>query len=483
MLYSLRMQANSNRGRLMWLWCEFFRMLNMLRSSCARQKTFYWLCTIVAGLCIREDLAGLTSIVRVLGLKEVAYHSLRFSCHSSAIKLEKLTSLWLGILTRIFSVVTIDGFMVFLGDGLKVGKEGKKMPAVKKLHQASDNNSKPPYIMGHSFQAIGLLVTGMAGCLACVPVISRIHEGLVWSNRDQRTLLDKMAEMFLQIVRHGLPALLVADAYYATRKMILPLLGEGSHLVTRLRKTSVAFFPVAAPAKAKRGRPKLYGKKIRLWTLFDRVGDFLECPSPVYGEADVILRYMVIDLLWRPVGRLVRFVLVEHPIRGKIMLMSTNTAFDAIQIIKAYGYRFKIEVTFKQALRTIGAYAYHFWMKPMERLTRNSGDQYMHRRTEDYRQQVRRKIHAYHVHVMLGCIAQGVLIHFSLNYGRKVWDSFGGWLRTMKRDQAPSELVTANALRSALPEFIMDNKNDHEFKIFLRDQMDRGRAPGLRFAG
>lgn len=467
----------------MWFWAEFFRVLNMLRSGCARQKTFYWICTIVAGLCIREDLAGLTSVVRVLGLKELAYHSLRFSCHSPSVKLEKLTDLWLGIVTKNFSAVTIDGFLVFLGDGLKVGKEGRKMPSVKKLHQASDNNSKPPYIMGHSFQAIGLLVTGMAGCLACVPIVSRIHEGLVWSNRDARTLLDKMAEMFLQMIRNGQPALLVADAYYATRKMILPLLKDGSHLVTRLRKTSVAFFPVSAPAKPKRGRPKIYGKKIRLWKLFDKIDDFLECQSPVYGETDVILRYFVIDLMWRPVGRLIRFVLVEHPTRGKIILMSTNTAFDALQIIKAYGYRFKIEVSFKQALRTIGVYAYHFWMKPMERLTRNSGDQYMHHRNEEYRKRVRQKIHAYHVHVMLGCIAQGMLLHFSLNFGAKVWSSFGGWLRTMKKSQAPSELVTANALRSALPEFILDNKNDHEFKKFLREQMDQSRAPGLRFAG
>src|SRR3989338_5079739 len=325
----------------MWMWIEFFRVMSILRNGCARRKTFYWICTIVAGLCIREDLAGLTSVVRVLGLKETAYHSLRFSCHSSSIKLEKITGLWLGIVTQIFRVVEIGGFSVFLGDGLKVGKEGKKMPSVKKLHQASDNNSKPPFIMGHSFQAIGLLVTGMAGCLACVPIVSKIHEGLVWSNRDQRTLLDKMAEMFLQLVRNGKPALLVADAYYATRKMILPLLEKGSHLVTRLRKTSVAFSPVPASVKPKRGRPKIYGKKIRLWKLFDKIGDFLECHSPVYGEKDNMLRYFVIDLMWRPVGRLVRFVLVEHPTRGKIILKSTNTAFDAFQIIQAYGYRFK----------------------------------------------------------------------------------------------------------------------------------------------
>ena len=37
------------------------------------------------------------------------------------------------------------------------------MPAVKKLYQHSANNSKPEYLFGHSFQAIGLLVTGALG--------------------------------------------------------------------------------------------------------------------------------------------------------------------------------------------------------------------------------------------------------------------------------------------------------------------------------
>ena len=41
--------------------------------------------------------------------------------------------------------------------------------------------------MGHSFQAVSLLVQGPAGHVAAVPLVSRIHEGLIWSNRDTRT--------------------------------------------------------------------------------------------------------------------------------------------------------------------------------------------------------------------------------------------------------------------------------------------------------
>jgi len=62
------------------------------------------------------------------------------------------------------------------------------MPGVKSLHQESGSNSKAEFIMGHSLQAVSLLVRGAATAFA-LPVAARIHEGVVWSARDQRTLL------------------------------------------------------------------------------------------------------------------------------------------------------------------------------------------------------------------------------------------------------------------------------------------------------
>jgi hypothetical protein len=77
----------------------------------------------------------------------------------------------------------------------------------------------------------------------------------------------------------------------------------------------------------------------------------LEVASPAYGERNVILRYRVCDLLWRPARRLVRFVAVIHPTRGSCLLMCTDLSLSAVEIIRLYSLRFKIEHSFKQATR------------------------------------------------------------------------------------------------------------------------------------
>jgi hypothetical protein len=206
--------------------------------------------------------------------------------------------------------------------------------------------------------------------------------------------------------------------------------------------------------------------------LFSDTAALQTMPSPVYGEKDVTLKYRVCDLLWRPAGRIVRFVLVIHPTRGRCLLMCTDTQLDAADIIRLYGLRFKIEHTFKQAVNHIGTLAYHFWMQKMQPLRRRNGNQHLHHETLDYRNLVKRKINAYHLFIQTGLIAQGLLQYLAAAFPQLVWQSFGSWLRTIRPGIPPSELVVATALRQRLPEFLLNSPRGHLFTKFIRDRQD-----------
>jgi hypothetical protein len=465
----------------MQLWIYWWDAIWMLRSGCTRLRTFLWFATCVAGMTVRTDLLGVTSIVRALGLHERVYDNLLDNFHSTGVLLDKMSALWAQVVLRLFpDPLRVNGRLVLVGDGIKVPKSGKKMPAVKLLHQESDSNTKPEYIMGHSLQAVSVLVQATESVFA-VPLATRIHEGLVWSNRDKRTLLDKMLTL-LRIVDIRQPFYFVADAYYASQKMITGLLDQNNHLVTRVRFNAVAYTPYQHQGARKRGRPRVYGKKIALKSLFSDGPVMEQASSPVYGENNVTLQYRVCDLLWRPVGRLVRFVVVIHPTRGRCLLMSTDTALSAIEIIRLYGLRFKIEHGFKQAVRVIGSFSYHFWMKEMKPLRRRNGNQYLHRESPDYRDAVKRKVNAYHVFIHAGIVSQGLLQYLAANVPTLVWTSFGSWLRTIRPGIAPSELVVATALRHSLPEFLLNTARHNIFAKFIVDRQDPDRLKVFRLA-
>src|SRR3954467_10515523 len=104
-----------------------------------------------------------------------------------------------------------------------------------------------------------------------------------------------------------------------------------------MKSNAVAYTAYQQRGPRKPGRPRVYGRKIKLSPLLLASRDFQQAPSPVHGEHKVIIQYRVRDLLWRPAGRLVRFVAVIHPVRGACLLMWTAPSLDAFDIIRLYG--------------------------------------------------------------------------------------------------------------------------------------------------
>jgi hypothetical protein len=266
--------------------------------------TFFVFVTAVIGLMVRGDLRGVTSIIRALDLNPAFYKSL-LRLFRVQIDPGRLADAWARIVFKIFSghLVSVNGRVVLLVDGLKVPKEGKRMPGVKSLHQESENNTKPSFIMGHMFQSVALLVEGVGRRFA-VPLSSRIHEGLKASNRESKTLVDKLA---LEVCWLPIPEpfLVLADSYYCAADFVGLVLSQGGHVITVARSNAVAFQRPEIKLRGP-GRKPVYGAKVKLASLFDAA--LTSNAVMAYGHEPTEVRYWTRDLIWKGTGKLVRYV-------------------------------------------------------------------------------------------------------------------------------------------------------------------------------
>lgn len=92
---------------------------------------------------------GITTIIGCLGLEPRCYEALLHFFRSSAYDLGHMKCTWQKIVLKHIKPVMMDDYIILVGDHIKVSKEARHMPGVKKLHQDSENAGKAEYIFGH----------------------------------------------------------------------------------------------------------------------------------------------------------------------------------------------------------------------------------------------------------------------------------------------------------------------------------------------
>lgn len=423
------------------------KILCHFESCFSRKAAFRWFVTITTGLMLRSDKLGVTSIIRDLALAPGCYEPMLHFFRASSWSLEDIRKCWYSAVSRYAPLYKEENLHVLVGDGVKQSKEGRRMPGVKKLFQESENSAKPEYIHGHMFGGLGILAGNIRNW-ACIPLSIRLHDGLQ-AAREWKGASVSAASHVVQMVEDAYQAaltfgdsLLLLDRYFLTVPALekLKSLNDNGNvrmdIVTKAKKSCTAYHK-PGPRKPGRGRPPKKGAAVHLKELFvSRAGQFEETEVELYGKKEKI-RYYCIDLLWgQKLYQELRFVLVEMD-GSQSILASTSLALNPLSIIRLYSYRFQIEYTFKELKQQIGAFCYHFWSKYMPKISyyQKKGNPAPMELVigEKPRKKVLEAVRAIEMHMVLSCIAIGILQSLSICFIGKVTSSQIRYQRTPSR--------------------------------------------------
>lgn len=355
--------------------------LSAFRSCFSRTATFNWFLLIIVGLMTRADSLGVTSFIRALSLDRRFYEPMLHFFRSHAFRTHALKTTWHKIVSRNAPLIRLNNRILILGDGTKVSKESRHMPAVKKLCQESENSSKPQFIHGHMFGGVGAVIGNETNSF-CIPLDINIQDGLKETSSWEGGDISDSATHVIQMIRnsHEISQTFEQDCYCVLDRYFLtvPALAELSTLnagskhrldiITRAKNNCVAYEKSVPASAPHRGRPRKKGDAVKLGGLFTkRADDFTKASVMMYGKKQEI-EYLSLNLLWgSKLYQEVQFVLVKYNDRTAIFVC-TDLTLDPVLVIEAYAHRFKIECMFRELKQQIHGFHYHFWTPGIPKL-------------------------------------------------------------------------------------------------------------------
>ena len=165
--------------------------------------------------------------------------------------------------------------------------------------------------------------------------------------------IDTQITQFLHENNGKIPLRYIAfDGHFGNIPTLEMVQRHGLHIITKLRADSVLYLPPDAPYSG-RGRPKIFGEKVDVRNLPTHY-----CVQTTH-DGDTQMQLFQFTARVKASAQLLNIVVRKTTQRQKktatyTILMSSDLALTAVQLVEYYGLRFQIEFNFRDAKQHFG---------------------------------------------------------------------------------------------------------------------------------
>ena len=368
-----------------WIFPDFWHVMVVALSCILHQRSAWRLSQIFTSMLFAKGRKTITSWLRAAGINR-CYKAFYYFIGSLGNKTENIATELFEIMIRIIYKNT-NTVLVAIDDS-PTQRYGPKVAGAGIHRNPTPTPDGRKFIYGHVWVTLSVIARHKNFGTIGLPLLAKMYvkakdiknAGLFFKSKTEQAVeLSKWA--YNGCKKLGKKLWVVTDGGFTRASFLKPVIKMGVVVITRLRKDAVLYAELKQPRKRKRGRPRKYGKRIKLANRVKHPDGWFKIKAVLYGKKEV-KDVNVFKALYKPAGCLVQVLIVRESNDCFRAFMCTDLTASAVEILEAVADRYAIEQNFsdikaiegagQQQVRTlggnIGAFHLNLWLHSMVEL-------------------------------------------------------------------------------------------------------------------
>jgi hypothetical protein len=364
---------------------DFWYVMVLAFSTVLHQRSAWRLGIIFTAMLFAKGRKTITSWLRAAGINR-CYKAYYYFIGSLGKKTETIATELLKIMIQ--SIYKNTNTVLMAIDDSPTSRYGPKVAGAGIHRNPTPTPDGRKFVYGHVWVTLSAIARHKNFGTIGLPLLARMYV----KAKDVRNLslsFKSKTEQAVELAKwaynccesFGKRLWIVTDGGFTRASFLKPAIKAGIVAVTRLRKDAVLYGEVKQPKKRKRGRPRKYGKRIKLANIVNKSDDWFKIKAVLYGREET-KEVKVFKALYKPAGCMVQVLVVKESKDCFRAFMCTDLTASTVEIIEAVADRYAIEQNFsdikeiegagQQQVRTlgsnIGTFHLNLWLHSMVEL-------------------------------------------------------------------------------------------------------------------